>query len=76
MKSKKQSLLESLQIFNIKGRLEQDIVEIYTAAINGYAKELIVSNDYYKEALIRNEKVILENIDRSDEDYKESLVFR
>lgn len=74
VKNKKQSLLESLQIFNSKGRLEQDIAEIYTAAINGYAQELIVANDYYKEALILNGQVILENVDRNNDDYVEDIV--
>lgn len=70
----KASLIEELDSFSSKGRLEQDLVGIYMAAIKGKAKKLIVYNDYYQEAIIQEGTVTINSLNSDNEGYVEDLV--
>ncbi|MBP1044270.1 hypothetical protein I6N95_25000 [Vagococcus sp. BWB3-3] len=70
----KELLIDTLDQFASKGRLEQDIIAIYMAAIKGRGQELIVEANYYEEAIITDGQVLINEVDRQHEDYVEDIV--
>lgn len=72
--SQQKALIEGLDNFNSKGRLEQDLVVIYMAAIKGKAKELIVDEEYFQEAVIADGKVVVDSVDTAADGYVEDLI--
>lgn len=74
IENQERTLISDLDEFKGRGRTEQDLNTIYTVAISGRGKQLIVDRDYYLEAVIKNGQVSIDNIDSKMDGYTEDVV--
>lgn len=70
----KEALLEELAEMENKGRVEQDIANIYAQTIAGNGQKLFVDNNFYQEAIIDNHQVLLKDINSDQEGYTEDII--
>ena len=68
------TLLSSLEAYQSKERLEQDLSTIYRLALHGRGQQLVVDEDYYQEAVIENERIDIDNVDAMMPGYTEDVV--
>ncbi|WP_317946566.1 hypothetical protein [Carnobacterium maltaromaticum] len=73
-KNQVENLRNTLDEYNGKGRLEQDLNTIYQAALIGRAKKLILDEEYYQEGIIQDNSIKIDFLNRSSEDYMEDVV--